>query len=104
VAHPVRAESLALVGRLDRTGDALANYVAALLDQWSDSSVSCASPRTARVHADTLLAEWQPDGAIWFAQACCSAGSDSPTAYAGLFEVGSLLDETLSGTTNVGAR
>lgn len=52
---------------------------------------------------DALLGEWQPDGAIWFAQACCSAGSDSPTAYAGLFESGSLLDETLTGIAKVGA-
>jgi hypothetical protein len=52
---------------------------------------------------DALLAEWQPDGAIWFAQACCSAGSDSPTAYAGLFEAGSLLDETLTGIATIGA-
>ncbi|MFD7025770.1 hypothetical protein [Promicromonospora sukumoe] len=35
---------------------------------------------------DALLAAWQPDGAVWFAQACCSAGADSPSAYAGLFD------------------
>jgi hypothetical protein len=50
-----------------------------------------------------LLGEWQPDGAIWFAQACCSAGSDSPTAYASLFEPGSLLEQTLTGIAKIGA-
>jgi hypothetical protein len=50
-----------------------------------------------------LLKNWQPDGAIWYAQACCSAGSDCPTNYAGLFETGSLLDQTLTGIAKVGA-
>ncbi|MET0899678.1 MAG: hypothetical protein ABWY45_17355 [Mycobacterium sp.] len=52
---------------------------------------------------DTLMAKWQPDGAIWFAQACCSAGSDSPTSYAGLFEAGSTLDTTLTAIARAGA-
>lgn len=52
---------------------------------------------------DDLLAHWQPDGAIWFAQACCSAGADNPSAYAGLFEPGTLLDETLTAIAKVGA-
>jgi hypothetical protein len=51
----------------------------------------------------TLLANWQPDGAIWFAQACCSAGSDNPTNYAGLFEAGSTLDMTLTAIAQAGA-
>jgi hypothetical protein len=52
---------------------------------------------------DDLLARWQPDGAVWFAQACCSAGADSPSAYAGLFEPGTLLAETLTAVAQVGA-
>jgi hypothetical protein len=56
------------------------------------------SPRVLHTR-DTLV----PDGAIWFAQACCSAGSDSPTNYAGLFESGTLLDQTLTGIAKVGA-
>ena len=40
---------------------------------------------------------------MWFAQACCSAGSDSPTAYAGLFKAGSLLDQTLTGIAKLDA-
>jgi len=30
------------------------------------------------------LQQWQPSGAIWYAHACCAAGSDSPSRYAGL--------------------
>jgi hypothetical protein len=52
---------------------------------------------------DDLLAHWQPDGAVWFAQACCSAGADNPSAYTGLFEPGTLLDETLTAIAKVGA-
>ncbi|MYR07384.1 hypothetical protein GTV32_14180 [Gordonia sp. SID5947] len=187
--NPVR-----FVGRLDLTGDALANYVAALLNDWNDATCSYASPvvwavdhgagdittlmrdtvaapifeafaadnempsatfidgspgqataaelqsalatkRPALVvtssHGRTgplddldamrenlgipvdqdhqvisptaLLKVWQPDGAIWFAQACCSAGSDSPTSYARLFEPGTLLEQTLTGIAKVGA-
>jgi hypothetical protein len=55
------------------------------------------------VSPDSLLAAWQPDGAVWFAQACCSAGAESPTAYQGLFEAGSTLDQTLAGVAAVGA-
>jgi serine/threonine protein kinase len=39
VLNPVR-----FVGRLDLTGDSLANYVAALLNNWKDSASSYASP------------------------------------------------------------
>ena len=51
----------------------------------------------------TLLKNWQPDGAIWYAQACCSAGSDSPTSYAGLFEAESRLDHTLTSIAKASA-
>jgi hypothetical protein len=180
--NPVRC-----VGRLDLTGDALANYVTALLEDWKCSSSSYAAPVVwavdhgggditslmrkavaepifSALHGDdempaatyvgsddrpatlealyaalttnkpllvvtsshgmtgplddpiamgtsmglpvdqahhalqtqALLGQWQPDGAIWFAQACCSAGSDSPTMYAELFDPGSMLGRTLS--------
>jgi hypothetical protein len=55
------------------------------------------------VSPDLLLSAWQPDGAVWFAQACCSAGTESPTMYQGLFEAGSTLDQTLTGVAAVGA-
>ncbi len=31
------------------------------------------------------LASWTPSGAVWYSQACCSAGSNQGTSYAGLF-------------------
>jgi hypothetical protein len=34
---------------------------------------------------DALCDRWHPDGAIWYAHACCSAGSDTRSAYDGLF-------------------
>lgn len=52
---------------------------------------------------EDVLSAWQPDGAVWFAQACCSAGSESPSEYAGLFQPGSELDRVLTGVAAVGA-
>lgn len=49
------------------------------------------------LNADELLAQWDPDGAIWFAQACCSAGAQSPSTYEGLFTQGGQLDKVLTG-------
>lgn len=37
------------------------------------------------VRPGDLLADWQPDGAIWYAHACCSAGSSGDTIFDGLF-------------------
>ncbi len=42
-----------------------------------------------------LLSAWQPDGAIWFAQACCSAGSTGVNPYEGLVHRSSNLHVTL---------
>jgi len=50
-----------------------------------------------------LLAGWQPDGAIWYAHACCSAGSDSPSSFAGLFRAGTPLQRVLAGVAGLGA-
>jgi hypothetical protein len=55
------------------------------------------------VDPDALLATWQPDGAVWFAQACCSAGSDAPSAYHGLFDPAGLVDQVLEGVAQLGA-
>jgi hypothetical protein len=52
---------------------------------------------------DALLAQWQPDGAIWFAQACCSAGAESPSTYEGLFQPKGQLDKVMSGVAAAGA-
>lgn len=51
-----------------------------------------------------LLSAWQPDGAVWFAQACCSAGAESPSAYEGLFGSNTSLENVLTGVAAVGAR
>lgn len=51
-----------------------------------------------------LLGAWQPDGAIWYSHACCSAGSDTRTRYAGLVTPGSSVDRVLHGVASVGAR
>jgi hypothetical protein len=55
------------------------------------------------VRPEDLLAGWQPDGAVWFAQACCSAGSESPSLYSGLFDAGGLVAGVLDGVAGLGA-
>ncbi|MBV6520163.1 MAG: hypothetical protein MNPFHGCM_00268 [Gemmatimonadaceae bacterium] len=49
------------------------------------------------VRPETLLDGWAPNGAIWYAHACCSAGSDASSRYAGLFDPGSSVATTLAG-------
>jgi len=51
-----------------------------------------------------LLSEWQPDGAVWYAHACCSAGSDAQSGYQGLVAAGSPVAETLAAVADLGAR
>jgi hypothetical protein len=51
-----------------------------------------------------LLKAWQPDGAIWYAHACCSAGTDACTSYAGLFDPAGDVDRILQGVTQAGSR
>lgn len=53
---------------------------------------------------EALLARWSPGGAIWYAHACCSAGSDARTAYEGLVAPGSHAEQVLAGVTRCGAR
>lgn len=53
---------------------------------------------------DKLLEQWQPDGAIWFAHACCSAGSDKETRYKGLVSEGSAVERILEGVAAIGAQ
>src|SRR5690606_6524217 len=52
---------------------------------------------------NALLIDWEPSGSVWFAQACCSAGSDSPSAYRGLFEPNSDIGTVLDGVAKNGA-
>ncbi|MFD1555109.1 hypothetical protein ACFSHT_05620 [Paraburkholderia silviterrae] len=42
------------------------------------------------------LANWKPAGAIWYAHACCSAGSDSTTRYEGLLPEDSSISRMLA--------
>lgn len=51
----------------------------------------------------TLLENWQPDGAIWYAHACCSAGSDNVSLFAPLLESGPVM-EVLTAVAGLGAR
>jgi hypothetical protein len=53
---------------------------------------------------DALLKAWQPDGAVWYAHACCSAGSDDGTAFAGLFDAKTKLAQDLEGVGKLGAQ
>jgi hypothetical protein len=50
-----------------------------------------------------LLGTWQPDGAIWYCHACCSAGGDSSTSYDGLTPAGSPVDRVLRAVAAGGA-
>jgi hypothetical protein len=52
---------------------------------------------------DQLLANWQPAGAIWLAQACCSAGNDAESSMAPLFPPDSDLGWLLGEMTNIGS-
>ena len=49
------------------------------------------------------LAEWTPNGAIWYSHACCSAGSDEGTSYSGLLAEGSLAERVVSGVAQLGS-
>ena len=49
------------------------------------------------------IAAWQPGGAIWYAHACCSAGSDATTLYDDVAESGSSIDRVLSGVSAAGS-
>jgi hypothetical protein len=54
------------------------------------------------VAPNDLLAAWRPDGAIWYAHACCSAGTDRPSAYSSLLEPDSGLPELLDALAGIG--
>ena len=58
----------------------------------------------AAIRPEFLLKDWRPGGAIWYAHACCSAGSDERTLFAGLLEPGSPADRVLQGVAQCGAR
>jgi hypothetical protein len=45
------------------------------------------------------LTQWQPAGAIWYAQACCSAGANSTSRYSGLVNDDSDVGRILAGVS-----
>lgn len=54
---------------------------------------------------EALTAAWRPDGAVWYSHACCAAGSDTRSQYAGLFEPTGEVMRTLDGVAaTCGAR
>ena len=54
------------------------------------------------VRPERLLAGWQPDGAIWYAHACCSAGAAAVSNFHGLFPPGSRIDRLLTEVAALG--
>jgi hypothetical protein len=50
-----------------------------------------------------LLQKWSPNGAIWYAHACCSAGADKVSKYNGLVAAGSYANQVLKGVEKVGS-
>jgi hypothetical protein len=56
----------------------------------------------ASVRPQNLLNSWQPDGAVWYAHACCSAGCSAQTYFDGLSQEGSEVDRILKGVAKLG--
>jgi len=50
------------------------------------------------------LTKWEPHGAIWYAHACCSAGSNQSTYYDGLFPADSPIDKFLKDIAKLGSK
>lgn len=71
--------------------------MAAQMGALVDSDHSLVSP-------NDILENWKPGGAVWYAHACCSAGSDAHTLFDGLVEADSLVDQVLKGVAKAGAR
>jgi hypothetical protein len=51
---------------------------------------------------DALLRDWSPSGAVWYAQACCSAGSNDGTSYESLLDGDSLAAKVVRGVAELG--
>lgn len=51
-----------------------------------------------------LLARWQPNGAVWMAHACCSAGAKAESDYDGLFDPTSKAGKILAAVAGLGDR
>lgn len=55
------------------------------------------------VDPSSLFEAWEPDGAVWYAHACCSAGSRSPSHFSGLFDVATSIGRILAGVAASGS-
>jgi hypothetical protein len=53
-------------------------------------------------HPQELLSGWEPQGAIWYSHACCSAGSRSETIYDDLVGADSPIGQLLRGVAAIG--
>jgi hypothetical protein len=54
------------------------------------------------INPDVVLAAWEPDGAIWYSHACCSAGGDGRTLFKDLVPAGSPVAQVLQGVAELG--
>lgn len=52
---------------------------------------------------DALLDAWAPAGAVWYSQACCSAGSNDGTSYTGLLQADSTAFKIVDAVAKLGA-
>jgi len=50
-----------------------------------------------------LLNSWKPDGAIWYAHACCGAGTDAVSSYRNLFDSDSRIRLVLDSVAKAGS-
>jgi hypothetical protein len=67
-----------------------------------DLGVPVDADRTA-LDIDALLQAWAPSGAVWYAFACCSAGSNDGTNYEGLLDDGSYAAAVVTAVGRLGA-
>ncbi|MGW2410388.1 hypothetical protein ACWCXK_38660 [Streptomyces sp. NPDC001739] len=54
------------------------------------------------VTADGLLANWQPDGVVWYAHACCSAGASGTNPFDGLVAPDTVVHQVLTAVAALG--
>jgi hypothetical protein len=57
----------------------------------------------ATMELSMLEQTWRPNGVIWYAHACCSAGCDASSYFEGAVRSDSILGRTLAAITKVGA-
>ena len=77
-------------------------------DHWTTSGrcgtrSACRWTGTTRPSTSMRLDAWAPGGGVWYSQACCSAGSNEGTSYAGLLEERSEADRVVRAVGDLGA-